>query len=282
MVVMQGTRYVTALRLLIQRPPDPPDAPRDPGFVRWPPLVRPRDVEALGIAREFLLRLYRRGLLVRQARGVYALPQTPVTEHHSLAMAAKRVPRGVICLLSALRFHGLTTQNPHEVWIAIDHQARKPSVEPPALRVVRFSGRALAEDVEEPEIEGVRVRVYSAAKTVADCFKYRHKIGIDVAIEAPQLLSPLHYRTQNAVDPGGVACAKPHEPVVNLPVDASSHQHLWRTAESRQLLVGQGRDVRVIDAGVVSGGLPLRDPRQDGLLLFTRRLAENRLGAHAD
>jgi len=148
------------------------------------PLVRPRDVEALGIARESLLRLYRRGLLVRQARGVYALPQTPVTEHHSLAMAAKRVPRGVICLLSALRFHGLTTQNPHEVWIAIDHKARKPSVEPPALRVVRFSGRALVEGVEESEIEGVRVRVTSAAKTVADCFKYRHKIGIDVAIEA--------------------------------------------------------------------------------------------------
>ncbi len=148
------------------------------------PLVRPRDVEALGIAREFLLRQYRRGLLVRRARGVYALPQTPVTEHHSLAMAANRVPRGVICLLSALRFHGLTTQDPHEVWMAIDLKARKPSVESPALRVVRFSGRALAEGVEESEIEGVRVRVYSAAKTVADCFKYRHKIGIDVAIEA--------------------------------------------------------------------------------------------------
>jgi predicted transcriptional regulator of viral defense system len=148
------------------------------------PLVRPRDVEALGIARESLLRLYRRGLLVRQARGVYALPQTPVTEHHSLAMAANRVPRGVICLLSALRFHGLTTQDPHEVWIAIDLKARKPSVQSPALRVVRFSGRSLVEGVEESEIEGVRVRVYSAAKTVADCFKYRHKIGIDVAIEA--------------------------------------------------------------------------------------------------
>jgi predicted transcriptional regulator of viral defense system len=148
------------------------------------PLVRPRDVEALGIARESLLRLYRRGLLVRQARGVYALPQTPVTEHHSLAMAANRVPRGVICLLSALRFHGLTTQDPHEVWIAIDLKARKPSVQSPALRVVRFSGRSLVEGVEESEIEGVRVRVYSSAKTVADCFKYRHKIGIDVAIEA--------------------------------------------------------------------------------------------------
>ena len=118
-------------------------------------LVRPRDVEALGIARESLLRLYRQGLLVRQARSVYALPQTPVTEHHSLAMAAKRVPRGVICLLSALRFHGLTTQDPHEVWIAIDLKARKPSAESPALRVARFSRRALVEGVEESEIEGV-------------------------------------------------------------------------------------------------------------------------------
>ena len=154
------------------------------GLAAHQPLVRPRDVEALGIARESLLRLYRKGLLVRHARGVYALPQTPVTEHHSLAIAAKRVARGVICLLSALRFHGLTTQYPHEVWIAIDFKARKPSVESPALRVVRFSGRALVEGVEESEIEGVRVRVYSAAKTVADCFKYCHKIGIDVAIEA--------------------------------------------------------------------------------------------------
>jgi predicted transcriptional regulator of viral defense system len=148
------------------------------------PLVRPRDVEARGIARESLLRLYRQGVLVRAARGVYALADRPASEHHSLAVTAKRVPRGVICLLSALRFHGLTTQDPHEVWIAIDFKARKPSIESPALRVVRFSGRALAEGTEEHVIEGVRVLVYSAAKTVADCFKYRLKIGTDVAIEA--------------------------------------------------------------------------------------------------
>lgn len=148
------------------------------------PLVRPRDVEARGIARESLLRLYRRGLLVRPARGVYALAESPVTEHHSLAVAAKLVPRSVVCLLSALRFHGLTTQDPHEGWIAIDFKAHKPSLASPALRVVRFSGRALVEGVEAHEIEGVRVQVYGAAKTVGDCFKYRHKIGIDVAIEA--------------------------------------------------------------------------------------------------
>ena len=148
------------------------------------PLVRPRDIEARGIARESLLRLYRQGLLVRPARGVYALADSSVTEHHSLAVAAKLVPRGVVCLLSALRFHGLTTQDPHEVWMAIDFKAHKPSVASPALRVVRFSGPALVEGIEAREIEGVQVHVYGAAKTVADCFKYRHKIGIDVAIEA--------------------------------------------------------------------------------------------------
>jgi predicted transcriptional regulator of viral defense system len=147
-------------------------------------LVRPRDMEARGIARETLLRLYRKGLLVRPARGVYALAGSSVTEHHSLAVAAKLVPRGVVCLLSALRFHGLTTQDPHEVWIAIDFKAHKPAVASPALRVVRFSGRALSEGVEAHETEGVPLHVYGTAKTVADCFKYRHKIGIDVAIEA--------------------------------------------------------------------------------------------------
>jgi predicted transcriptional regulator of viral defense system len=148
------------------------------------PLIRPRDVEAHGIARESLLRLYRQGFLMRAARGVYALVDSPSSEHHSLAVAAKRVSRGVICLLSALRFHGLTTQDAHEVWIAIDFKARKPSIQSPALRVVRFSGRALVEGTEEHEIEGVQVHVYNVAKTVADCFKYRHKIGTDVAIEA--------------------------------------------------------------------------------------------------
>jgi predicted transcriptional regulator of viral defense system len=147
-------------------------------------LIRPRDVEALGIAREFLLRLHREGILVRPARGVYALAESSVTEHHTLAVAAKRVPRGAVCLLSALRFYGLTTQDPHEVWIAIDFKAHKPSIESPALRVLRFSGRALTEGVDTHVIEGVQVRIYCPAKTVADCFKYRNKIGVDVAIEA--------------------------------------------------------------------------------------------------
>ncbi|MCK4513889.1 MAG: transcriptional regulator, partial [Spirochaetaceae bacterium] len=97
---------------------------------------------------------------------------------------AKRVPAGVFCLLTALRFHELTTQNPAEVWIALPEKARKPQIEYPRLRVARFSGPALTEGIETHRLEKVEVRVYSAAKTVADCFKYRNKVGIDVAVEA--------------------------------------------------------------------------------------------------
>lgn len=147
-------------------------------------IVRPRDLEAQGIPREYLLRLYRRGLLNRTSRGLYVLAEVPVTENHGLAVAAKQMPNGVICLLSALRFHGLTTQEPHEVWIALDNKASQRRVSWPALRIVRFSGPALTEGIERHLIEGVRVRMFGAAKTVADCFKYRNKIGVDVAIEA--------------------------------------------------------------------------------------------------
>ncbi len=107
-----------------------------------------------------------------------------VTEHHTLVEAAKRVPAGIVCLLSALAFHGMTTQSPHEVWVAIDVKARKPKTDWPPMRIVRFSGRARTFGVEEHVIEGVEVKVTSRAKTVADCFKYRNKIGIDVAVEA--------------------------------------------------------------------------------------------------
>ena len=128
--------------------------------------------------------MYRQGLLRRAARGVYALVDAPVSEHLSLAIVAKIAPHCVICLLSALRFHGLTTQDPHQIWIAIDNKARRPSLKSPSLRVVRFSGKALTEGIVTHTVEGVPVRIYSAAKTIADCFKYRHKIGIDVAVEA--------------------------------------------------------------------------------------------------
>lgn len=147
-------------------------------------VLRPRDLNAHGIPREQLRRLHQRGLLQRVGRGLYVLPDADVTEHHTLAEACKRVPQGVVCLLSALRFHGLTTQAPFEVWLAIERKARLPRVDYPLLRFARYSAPALKAGVEQHHIDGVLVKVYSPAKTVADCFKYRNKIGRDVAIEA--------------------------------------------------------------------------------------------------
>ncbi len=117
-------------------------------------------------------------------RGLYILPESDTTEHHSLAEVCKRVPKGVVCLLSALRFHDITTQAPFEVWLAIGEKDWRPRVEYPPLRIVRFSPASLSAGIEVHRIEGVTVQVYCPAKTVADCFKYRNKIGLDVALEA--------------------------------------------------------------------------------------------------
>lgn len=147
-------------------------------------VLRARDLARTGIPHVYLRRLHERGLLVRSGRGLYTLSTHEVSANHSLAQAAAQVPRGVVCLLSALRFHGLTTQAPAEVWLAIDWKARAPKSDSLALRIVRMSGEALRAGVEEHEVEGITVRVFSAAKTVADCFKFRNKIGLDVALEA--------------------------------------------------------------------------------------------------
>ncbi|MDD3926442.1 MAG: type IV toxin-antitoxin system AbiEi family antitoxin domain-containing protein [bacterium] len=146
--------------------------------------IRSRDLTAEGIPRAYLGRLVDKGLLIHESRGIYTLPDIEITELHDFAQAARQVPTGVICLLSALRFHNLTTQNPFEVWVAIGGSQWKPKIECPAIRFVRFSGTALEYGVEQHEIEGAAVRVYSPAKTIADCFKYRNKIGLDVALEA--------------------------------------------------------------------------------------------------
>lgn len=146
--------------------------------------LRPRDLDAYGIPRNYLTRLYHRGLVERVGRGLYMLPQAEISAHHSLVEASQRVPHGVVCLLSALQFHGLTTQAPFEVWLAIANKAHLPRVQQPPLRIVRFSGAALTAGVEEMLLEGIPVKIYNPAKTVADCFKYRHKIGLDVALEA--------------------------------------------------------------------------------------------------
>jgi predicted transcriptional regulator of viral defense system len=147
-------------------------------------LVRPRDLASHRIPRVYLRRLVEKGILQRVGRGLYMFHGQEVTEHHALAEAAKRVPRGVVCLLSALQFHGMTTQSPFEVWLAIDPRARNPRSDYPPLRIVRMSERARTAGIMERRIEGVPVQVYEPAKTVADCFKYRNKIGLDVAIEA--------------------------------------------------------------------------------------------------
>ncbi|MFQ6024508.1 MAG: type IV toxin-antitoxin system AbiEi family antitoxin domain-containing protein [Acidiferrobacterales bacterium] len=147
-------------------------------------VLRPRDLDPHGIPRTYLSRLYAAGRLERIGRGLYVLPDAEATENRSLAEAAKRVPNGVICLLSALRFHEITTQAPFEVWVAIGEKAWRPRIEYPRLRIVRFSQSTLSAGVKEHRIEGVPVRVFEPAKTVADCFKYRNKIGLDVAIEA--------------------------------------------------------------------------------------------------
>jgi predicted transcriptional regulator of viral defense system len=147
-------------------------------------LARPREFEAHKVTRAQLYRLVEEGLVIRRARGIYVAARHAPTASHTLAHAAKRVPEGVFCLFTALRFHGLTTQSAPEVWIALAEKARRPRLDYPRLRVARFSGAALTGGIEVHRAEGVTLRVYSAAKTVADCFKYRNKVGIDVAVEA--------------------------------------------------------------------------------------------------
>lgn len=155
-------------------------------------VLRSRELESRGLSRVDLARCVEDGALVRVGRGLYACPDYAPSEHHSLVLVAKRVPDAVFCLLTALRFHELTTQSPHEVWIALNENARKPRLEYPKLRVARFSEASLAAGVEQHRVEGVTIRVYSAAKTVADCFKYRNKVGIDVAVEALRDYTPKH------------------------------------------------------------------------------------------
>jgi predicted transcriptional regulator of viral defense system len=137
-----------------------------------------------GIHSQQLTRLVAEGRLERLSRGRYRLAGREVTEHHGLVVVARAVPHAVVSLLSAATFHGLSTQLPHEVWITIDQRARRPSLAWPRLRVTRASGAALTEGVEEHRVEGEVVRVYGVAKTVADLFKHRNKVGLEVALEA--------------------------------------------------------------------------------------------------
>jgi len=147
-------------------------------------VLRPRDLDAYGIPRRYLSRLHQRGLLVRSARGIYTAAHAELSEKQTIVEVSKRIPKGTICLLSALSVYEMTTQSPFEIWIAIDRKARRPQVKDLPVRIVCFSGEALTRGVEQHVIDGVKVPVYNPAKTVTDCFKYRNKIGLDVAIEA--------------------------------------------------------------------------------------------------
>ncbi len=146
-------------------------------------MARLRELIGAGVDEETVSRLVRRGEVVRLARGLYQLPDAGFEAEHSLAEAAKLVPKGIICLISALQFHRLTVQLPPFVWMAIDRTTRKPKVTSPQIRFVRFGGKTLTMGIETHVIEGASVRIYEPAKTVVDCFRYRRKIGLDVALE---------------------------------------------------------------------------------------------------
>lgn len=167
-----------------QPPEGSTPAERALNLVRTAGVVRPRDLAAVGIAPVYLHRLLQQGEVVRLGRGLYALADADLGEHESLIAACKAVPNGVICLLSALRFHGLTTQAPFEVWMAVSRSSWAPGGGGVPIRLSWFSGPALTEGVEEHQAVGGTVRVYGVAKTLADCFKFRSKVGLDVALEA--------------------------------------------------------------------------------------------------
>ncbi len=161
-----------------------PHYPQIMDLARKHGLIRPDDITEQGLPRIALTRLVRQGMLDRIGRGLYAIPDRSSSEHGSLAEIGKRYPQTIVCLLSALQFHGLTTQAPFQVWLAIPNKARAPKIDYPPLRIVRFSGTALTEGIEEHKVDGVTIRVTSVARTIVDCFKYRNKIGLDVALEA--------------------------------------------------------------------------------------------------
>jgi len=147
-------------------------------------LLRSRELEARGISRVQLRQLVNQGRLRKTQRGLYTASNAPLHEHESLAEVAARSPKAVICLLSALRFHELTTENPSDVYVLLPAGTQRPHLSNPRLAVFWAAPPAYAAGIEEHRISGVPVKITSAAKTVVDCFKYRNKIGINVAVEA--------------------------------------------------------------------------------------------------
>lgn len=145
---------------------------------------RPRDVAPLGITYYRLQRMVADGRVERAGPGLYRLTDVEATEMETIAMVASAVPHAIVCLLSALRIHEIGTQSPHQVWLAIDRKARKPARLPARTTIVRFSGQMLTYGVVTQSMQGVPVRLTNPARTVVDCFRYRNKVGLDVAMEA--------------------------------------------------------------------------------------------------
>jgi len=164
---MQNTTHHQRVRILLQQQG----------------LLRASDLDAIGIPRTVLSRLTASGQLERVGRGLYRLPDSVVTEYESLTTIAVKVPQAVFCLLTALQFHELTTQLPRQIWIAMPRGSHAPRIDYPPLKMVQMSDDAYSTGIEEHERDGVKLRVYNIAKTVADCFKHRNKIGLDVALE---------------------------------------------------------------------------------------------------
>lgn len=149
-------------------------------------ILRLAELRDAGVTAATVSRMERNGEVIRLARGLYQLSDAPLDASHSLAEAAKRLPKGVVCLISALAFHGLTDQLPQKIWMAIGRKDWAPKPDGMPIRVIRFADSLLSEDVETHVVEGVPVKVFGVAKTVADCFRHRGKIGLSVAIEGLQ------------------------------------------------------------------------------------------------
>ncbi|WP_211454258.1 type IV toxin-antitoxin system AbiEi family antitoxin domain-containing protein [Collimonas antrihumi] len=153
-------------------------------LLRQKGMLRPSDLDGIGAPRVVLTRMTANGQLEKAGRGLYRLPDSQGSEHESLAAIATKVPQAVFCLLTALQFHELTTQLPRQVWIAMPRGSHAPKIDYPPIKMVQYAGEAYSEGIEVLERDQVALRVYCVAKTIADCFKHRNKIGLDVALEA--------------------------------------------------------------------------------------------------
>lgn len=174
-------------------------------------IARLRELRDAGVTAATMSRMERDGEVLRLARGLYQLSDAPLDANHSLAEVAKRVPRGVVCLVSALAFHGLTDQLPREVWLAIGQKEWPPRSDGTPIRIVRFTESLLNESVETHVIEGVSVKVFGIVKTIADCFRYRNRIGLSVALEGLQ-----EALRQRKATPGEIARQAEHGGVTTV------------------------------------------------------------------